>query len=448
MPYKLSSKKEISKELKRLDRIRIMTEKTYIKEFEALDEENKSYIAHIYSDFDSYSDFAYYRWINALEVDDGLLQAYAKDKYLLSKLDMSTLARIVEQSASACDYQYRDSFFEYFEDLINKVSTSFDRVALIPISFNINRLFSIFRKEAKKVGSYQTHFGEFTLLPPIGNERALREFLNQSHNAKIKNEIDDFDHYKITSYNALTKKYLIAYPLSVSSDRAQTSVPEKFMWFRWILDFYRTTLTLTEAKDKNDEPPKHFFDFQISNSTISRYPCYFDNTFDFELSDESIEKLKNSDFSFVLNLFEHAPGDAFGRLINAIHFFSKGLSSNDNISSLLSYVISIEAIYTDNNGKITANLVKCLRATATSIEEKATIERNMSSIYGLRSAIMHRGKRWASKSDVTIAQKLSARAIRKAIDIYTEKYQENNGTVSNKDWDELLSELRGIEEAQ
>ena len=242
MSYKISARQEISKELKRLDRIRKMSEKTYIKEFDALDEEKKQWIKEVYSNFDGYAEFSYYRWTEALEIDLGLLKAYAKDKYLLEKLDTSALARIVRQAANECNYIYKGDFFKHFELLVNQISLSFERVAIIPVSFKVNSLLSMFQHRGNERSVATTDFGEFTILAPIESEEKLRTFLNKNHKTQIDNKIDNFDHYKTTSNSALTNKYLITYPVSVSDDRAQTSVPEKFMWFQWIVDFYSTNL--------------------------------------------------------------------------------------------------------------------------------------------------------------------------------------------------------------
>ncbi|EGR2558159.1 hypothetical protein DX887_20415 [Vibrio alginolyticus] len=124
--FKLKPRNELSKELRRLDRLRHKSQKSHKKELaelKALDDFNGEFIFRIEAtkNYDTLESYNQYLWYCELQTDSKLGDVYLKDPYLARTYNQVELSDVVMQSSVKANYSYKDEFFIEFERIINEI---------------------------------------------------------------------------------------------------------------------------------------------------------------------------------------------------------------------------------------------------------------------------------------------------------------------------------------
>lgn len=441
MDYKISNSAwvVIAKQLKRIDRTRTMSQKTFLEkvvpELSDCEAEMERSRLEFYGGKGCFKS----RWKEELQNDHALSAAYCLDNFLAGSFDSIELSEMVCAAADKCGYKYKNEFREEFENYILDSIPGKARFAIFPVLFREECLFpGLLREELS--GPRTRVFGKLSIIRSGSTESEIIDLLNENYNADINGSLGGFTHHEEVSNHALSKFELVVFPVLCSLDRARDNIYGKFNWFKYLIDFYSVVLGCFK-KRIGEGGPNHYFSVNCEQSSLERFPIHREGgcVFSFDLSTGFLDELERTNFEFLLSYEINDESDAFGRIANSMFFFSRGLREEDNISRFLFYVISIESVFTGlGEDRITESLVRCIKSTAFDNDEKELLGKQMSDIYSLRSAVMHRGKTIVPHNKVEMSESLAQKAIAKSVDVYVKEYERTGKAVRNDEWNLIV----------
>ena len=102
----------------------------------------------------------------------------------------------------------------------------------------------------------------------------------------------------------------------------------------------------------------------------------------------------------------------YNRLKNAVNFFSMAFNSDDNVTSFLFYVISMEAIFSrDKSAPIKATLSDFASILCFPPEQRQNAHHTIRKAYDLRSSIVHSGESFIDRENIEKIKPIAARTI-------------------------------------
>lgn len=434
--FKLKPRNELSKELRRLDRLRHKSQKSHKKELaelKALDDFNGEFIFRIEAtkNYDTLESYNQYLWYCELQTDSKLGDVYLKDPYLARTYNQVELSDVVMQSSVKANYSYKDEFFIEFERIINEIKQNNLRTAIVPIAFNKPTSYGFLDINTSATLSKKLALSkEFSLIPKVKNKSEL------TSTCAINDDIEDsnFQHNQATTNNAITSFPLLSFQVESSNERERDRIIDKFLWFRYVVDFFSCYQEIkpspfSDIKDLCSA--QHYF--CVNSGNIQRYPSSIDTSFNLPFDLETFERLgENKLFPIVLDSYTNYDCRIRGKLYNSLHFFSKALREADNVDKFLGYVVAIEAVCSIDNKNISTRLSNFVRKRAPD-SEKEHMSELMKKVYSLRSRTVHEGYRFIGSDSARAAQTLAVLAIYGALEIYTGLLEKGTEVTWN-DW--------------
>ncbi len=191
----------------------------------------------------------------------------------------------------------------------------------------------------------------------------------------------------------------------------------------------------------------HFFLLSKTSGEFRRLPSIKPLSIDFEWSDVLLKSIKRPEFGKFFSWIS-SPGDGMhGRLRNAVKFFSMALNSDDNVTSFLFYVVSVEAIFSrDKNNPIKVTLADFGSLLCFPPEQRIEAHSKIRKAYDLRSTIVHSGASSVDRKSVELAREIAARAIYASLYLCTH-LEDGPGTIEDRFFNYLRDLRLGVAKA-
>lgn len=138
----------------------------------------------------------------------------------------------------------------------------------------------------------------------------------------------------------------------------------------------------------------------------------------------------------------------YGRMKNAIKFFSMALNADDGVSSFLFYVISMESIFSrDKNNPIKVTLADLGAMLCFPPSQRLKAHQRIRDAYDRRSAIVHNGASFVPRNDVNVAKLLAARAIYASLFLCHQLEKSGQGKLEDRFFNHLRDQKLGLVKA-
>jgi hypothetical protein len=438
--YRLQRKSEFLKILRGIDRVRTRSKVKYESELKELQETGcLKYEQRLneYSYYESIEELNKARWLEELESNNTLLKFYVKDEYLASRYSTSELKYSIEGCAIKSNYKYNEEFVKYFEEEISCARCNLLRKGVVPVSFLVEKDLFLKNKNQKDCPADIIFSKSFFFVSSVGTEFCFME--KGITDSAIEKSL--FDHYEITTNNALTRSPLLIFEVESSDDRERDRIIDKFLWFRMITDYFILYHEMDSLIFARQSHPHMEHYFSLNNGVLYRYPKDFDSSFKLEFTCQKFEMvLQDEMFSYVLDVYDRNGCYVRNKIYNALHFFSKAHRETDNVDKFLGYIISIEAMCSVANTNIGNNLCNFIKGESYKGDGSEYLVKAMKDAYSLRSKIVHHGASYISSSSTEVAKKLALVVIRKALRLYKE-LAKNDEPVTLIEWREKVAKI-------
>jgi hypothetical protein len=192
----------------------------------------------------------------------------------------------------------------------------------------------------------------------------------------------------------------------------------------------------------------HFFLLNKTNGELRRFPTRAPSVADLTLSASLLQAIGRPAFKEFLSKVSSSNESMYGRLRNAIKFYSMALNADDNVSSFLFHVISMESIFSrDKNNPIKVTLADLGAMLCFPPAQRRDAHQKIRDAYDLRSAIVHNGASVVTRDQVRIAKLLAARAIYASLFLSDRLEKAGSGKLEDRFFSFLRDQKLGLEKA-
>lgn len=341
------------------------------------------------------------------EENEELFAAIYKSKYVSRHLDWLYVLQIVYAVIDQHPPLSPDQFAEKFEAAIAATVGQRDYLAIVPVAFKAPFDLPHLRKQALGKSAV---IGEFTFSPPAPSVKAINKIIGK-HGFPLIEE-SDFTHAARTSFGAFSDEILVTFNAHGAQDWLRFSVESKSRTLCRLIEVFASLFADTRPSFGETRSVNHFFLLSKTTGGLRRIPTIKPLSFDFELSAALWHSIKRKELNdFFTDVFS-SKESMYGRMKNAIKFFSMAFNADDKLTSFLFYVISLESIFSrDKNAPIKATLADLASMLCFPPAQRSSAHDMIRRSYDLRSAIVHAGETSVESKEVQAARLIAARAI-------------------------------------
>jgi len=137
-------------------------------------------------------------------------------------------------------------------------------------------------------------------------------------------------------------------------------------------------------------PISHGFLLDKTSGEIYSYPLREGSRLLTQFDARQTRRFIERDFAALLNILgqKTTKGKLKNRILQALHFFSKGFNEQDSLSRFLFYVISAEALFSrDRDIPISATLADYISLMSATSEQRLLMHHRLRGIYQLKSRL-------------------------------------------------------------
>lgn len=376
------------------------------------------------------------------EDEEELIAAICKSNYVSRHLDFEYILELIFTVLDHNTELTPDNFVEKFEQVLAHTADQRDYLAIVPLAFSEIYKFHPLQKSPLR---RPMSIGDFTFWPSASSVKAVNKIL-ASHGFPPISE-SDFQHATRTTREALSREVLVTFNMHGAEDRLRFNVDIKFRVLCRLIELFANLFAPNRKGFGQTRAVNHFFLRSKLGSEFRRIPTSNSLSFDFELSESLLSSIKRPELNqFFIDIFS-SKESMYGRLRNAIKFFSMALNANDEVSSFLFHIIAVESIFSrDKNAPIKATLADFGAILCFPPEQRSSAHDVIRRAYDKRSAIVHSGVTSVKKEDLETAKLVAARAIYCSLHLCRE-LKAGGGKLENKFFDHLRDRKIGVAKA-
>lgn len=374
------------------------------------------------------------------EEDEELFKSIFKSKYVSRHLDWLYVLQIVFAVIDHYPQLSADEFAEKLEETIAETAGQRDYLAMVPLAFRTPLGFPYLRKPPL---GRPVIIGEFTFSPAASSTKAINKIIAK-HKFPPINE-SDFRHATRTSHDAFSREILVTFNAHGAEDRLRFSVESKFRVLCRLIEVFANLFANTAPSFGQTRTVNHFFLLSRATGELRRFPVIKPLSFDFELSVSLLKSIKRPEFNeFFMDILS-SNERMYSRMRNAIKFFSMAFNAEDEVTSFLFYVISIESIFSrDKNAPIKATLADLAAVLCFPHGQRRSAHDMIRRSYDLRSSIVHSGATSVEKKDINAARLIAARAIYSSLYL-CRAIKAGKGKLEDRFFDHLRDRKLGVQ---
>jgi len=342
------------------------------------------------------------------EENEALCNALAKSPYVSQHLDWLYVVELIFVVLDHHPPLKAAKFAEELEKLIIATAGDRDYLAIFPLSFKPMKTFGL-RGTSERMVKRKT-IGQFTISPGVTTAKALSR-ITARHGFPAVDE-SYFQHAMSTSNKALTREMIVTFDIHGAEDQLRWNAEIAVTHLRRLIEVFSVLFGRDRSSFGKGTPVNHFFLLNKSNGELRRLPTRAPSFVDRILDIGLFQSLGRPAFNDFLSKVSSSSDSMYGRMKNAIKFFSMALNADDAVSSFLFYVIAMEAIFSrDKNNPIKVTLADLGAMLCFPPDQRLKAHELIRKAYDLRSSIVHNGVSFVTSKNVEVAKMLAARSI-------------------------------------
>lgn len=372
------------------------------------------------------------------EENEDLFKSIYKSRYVSKHLDwlyvLELVYAVIDQNAPLKP----DDFAEQLEKAIADTAGKRDYLAIVPFAFRTTFGFHL----TKSPLSRPVVLGEFTLSPAALSAKALNKVIAKHKFPPVRDS--DFEHAARMSNKSLSHEMLVTFNAHGAEDRLRFTTEIKFRSLCRLIEIFACLFADTSPSLGAARAANHFFLLSKSAGELRRFPTIKPLSFDFELSARLLSSIKRPEFNSFLVEISSSSDSMYGRIKNAMKFFSMALNGDDEVASFLFYVIAIESIFSrDKNNPIKITLADLCSILCFPPEQRLSAYQMIRDAYDLRSSIVHSGASFVDRKNTIKIKLIAARAIYCSL-FLCKKIKNRQGSIEDNFFNHLRDRKIGI----
>lgn len=342
------------------------------------------------------------------EMNEALGKAIGKSKYVSRHLDWLYVVDLAYAVLDSHPPLKPAAFAEELEKLIVATAAHRDYLAIFPLSFApaLTAYIPGVRKSVVK----RRAVGKFTISPAVTSSKTLNKIVAE-HGFPIIDE-SNFQHAMRTSNQAFSRDMVVTFEIHGAEDQLRWNADIEFTFFRRLIEVFGSLFGDERSGFGSGVAVNHFFLLNKTNGEIRGFPTRAPSLVGLPLSAGLFQAIGRPRFNDFLSKVSSSKETMYGRLRNAIKFFSMARNADDDVAGFLFYVVAMESIFSrDKNNPIKMTLADLGAMLCFPPAQRLKAHERIRDAYDLRSAIVHSGKSSVRRIDVVTAGALAARAI-------------------------------------
>lgn len=377
------------------------------------------------------------------EENEELFKAMNKSEYVSRHLDWSYVVSLVDLVLDNHQPLEPDAFAKELEKLIIATADSRDYLAIFPLSFKPTM--SLMLLGAGKSVVKSCVIGKFTISPAVPSSKALNKIVAK-HGYPVITE-SDFQHAMRTSNGALSRGVVVTFDIHGAENQLRCNADIEFTFFRRLLEVFGILFGDERLGFGSGTSVNHFFLLNKNSGELKRLPTKIPSFVELPLSKSLFQAIRRPAFNDFLSKVSSSNESMYGRMRNAIKFFSMALNASDNVASFLFYVVAMESIFSrDKNNPIKVTLADLGAMLCFPPAQRLKAHERIRNAYDLRSSIVHSGKSFVRRKDVEVAKALAARAIYASLSL-CHQLEDGKGKLEDRFFDHLRNQKLGLVKA-
>ncbi|MBR8086628.1 hypothetical protein KDX23_28255 [Burkholderia vietnamiensis] len=377
------------------------------------------------------------------EMNEELGRAIARSKYVSKHLDWFYVVELAYVVLDSHPPLKPTEFAEELEKLIVATASHRDYLAIFPLSFRPAMNFSFPRARKSVVKSRA--IGKFNVSPAIPSSKALNKIVAK-HGFPLIDE-PSFQHAMRTSNGAFSRDMVVTFDIHGAEDQLRWNADIEFTFFRRLIEVFGSLFGDGRSGFGSGISVNHFFLLNKVNGDLRRLPTRAPSFVDLPLSAALFQAIGRPAFNDFLSKVSSSRETMYGRLRNAIKFFSMALSADDDVASFLFYVVAMESIFSrDKNNPIKVTLADLGAMLCFPPAQRLKAHERIRKAYDLRSSIVHSGVSSVRRKDVDMARALAARAIYASLAL-CHQLENEEGKLEDRFFNHLRDQKLGLVKA-
>lgn len=378
------------------------------------------------------------------EEDESLCKALLKSKYVAQNLDWLYVIQLIYSVLDNNPQLKADDFADKLEKLIVATASHRDYLAIFPLSFKPEIGFYLPGKRKSVVK--RKAIGKFTISPSAPTAKALNR-ITVKHGFPELDE-SDVQHAMRTTNKALASDMLVTFDVHGAMDQLRWNADFEFTFFRRLVEVFGVLFGNASPGFGSGMSVHHFFLLSKTTGELRRFPTRVPSLVSLPLDNCLFQAIGRPHFNEFLSKVSSSPESMYGRMKNAIKFFSMALNADDGVSSFLFYVISMESIFSrDKNNPIKVTLADLGAMLCFPPAQRLKAHQRIREAYDLRSAIVHNGSSSVPRKHVEMAMLLAARAIYASLFLCNQLEKSGQGKLEDRFFNYLRDQKLGLVKA-
>lgn len=374
------------------------------------------------------------------ETNEDLGKALGKSRYVSRCLDWLYVVELVYCVLDNHAPLMPDEFAEALEKLIVATVDQRDYLAIFPLNFKPSMSFRLpgVRKSVVK----KRVIGKFTISPTASSSKALNKIVAK-HGLPLIDE-SNFQHAMRTSNESFTAEMLVTFEIHGAKDQLRWNAEIEFSFLRRLVEVFGCLFGSKFSDFRSGIPVNHFFLLNKTNGELRRLPTRTPSFVDLSLSENLFQVIGRPAFNSFLSKVSSSTETMYGRMRNAIKFFSMALNGDDDVASFLFYVVAMESIFSrDKNNPIKVTLADLGAMLCFPPAQRLKAHARIREAYDLRSSIVHSGKSSVTRKDVEAAKALAARSIYASLSL-CHQLENGQGKLEDRFFDHVRDQKLGL----
>jgi hypothetical protein len=373
--------------------------------------------------------------------EEELGKALGRSRYVSKHLDWFYVVQLIYSVLDENPPLTAAEFAEKLEKLIVATASHRDYLAIFPLGFKQTMTFGLSRRRMSVVK--RKSIGKFTISPSAPTAKALSK-ITAGHGFPAVDK-SDFWHAMSTSNKAFSRDMLVTFDVHGAEDQLRWNADLEFSYFRRLVEVFGVLFGDAGFGFGPATSVNHFFLLNKTTGKLRRFPTRAPSLVDLTLDKDLVQAIARPRFNDFLSKLTSSTEGMYGRLKNAIKFFSMAFDADDGVSSFLFYVISMESIFSrDKNNPIKVTLADLGAMLCFPPGQRLQAHQRIRDAYDLRSAIVHNGTSFVAREDVKIAKFLAARAIYASLFLCSQLEKSGDGKLEDRFFNQLRDQKLGL----
>lgn len=340
--------------------------------------------------------------------NEDLANALSKSKYLAKNFDWWYALQLIFAVLDHHPQLTPANFVDELENLIVATAGERDYLAIFPVGFKPEWSFGLPGMQKTVVKSKAV--ANFNIAPAAPSLKEFNRIVSKLGYPKINDS--DFQHAMRTTNKAFARPMLVTFEVHGSEDLLRRNADFEFTRFRRLVEVFGCLFGGDSSGLAPGIAANHFFLLNKTTGDLRRFATRAPSFVDLSLDETLLKVVGGATFAHFLSQLSSMSDGMYGRLRNAIKFFSMALNADDNVASFLFYVVAMEAIFSrDKNNPIKVTLADLGAMLCFPPDQRLDAHKRIREAYDMRSAIVHNGASSVGREHVEVARTLAARAI-------------------------------------